>query len=285
MSVHLVAMYPSFLNAEQQEQFERKGYVIFPSLLNANEVDALASLFAKHQNEYNGFFATTHFSKDVAYKKLVHDTITQVVFPKAAPHLNNFTSLFANFMIKNPDSENAMDLHADWCYVDEAAYHTVSIWVPLIDVNEENGCLGIIEGSHKVTNTIRGPLIRQTHRVYEPRWIRKYGKLLPMKAGDAIFYNHALLHYSPPNKTNTVRPAINLSVAPAAAPVIHYCIPEGTNEIEVYRVPNTDFFIHYNHFQKPETNTLTKTLPSSTVQYMDERMKWFGLKRLLNRLG
>jgi hypothetical protein len=269
-------MFSVFSDRLLQNQFEQKGYILFSSLLSASEIDTLNTLFAKFQNECNGSFHTSHFSTDEIYKRQVHDTITHLVFPKAAPYLNNFLPLFGNFMIKNSDPENFMPLHADWTYVDEPQFCSVAIWVPLVDVDAENGCLGIIEGSHKVTNAIRGPLLQQSSLKRDKDWEKRFGKLIPMKAGDAIIYNHSLLHYSPPNKTKMARPALNLSIVPDTAPWVHYCKPEGTDEIELYSVPDSSFYIRYNNFQRPETGTLIKTLPNNVIQFIDERMENYG---------
>jgi hypothetical protein len=278
-------MSPVFHDSLLQKDFEQKGYVLIPSLLHGQDIDKLLALFTKFPAEYSGPFHTSHFSTNTEYKKQVHDLITDTVFPLAAPYFNNFLPLFGNFMIKNPDPGAAMDLHADWTYVDEFKYRSLAIWVPLVDVDAENGCFGVIEGSHKITNTIRGPLIRQSTRDHESEWEKRYGKLLPMKAGDAIFYDHALLHYSPANKTDKTRPALNLSLAPAsAAPWLHYCQPEGINEIDVYKVPHPDFFIHYTHFHRPETGEIIGKIPLSNIEYIDDRMNSFWRRNLLNKI-
>lgn len=277
-------MYSVFKDPSLQKKFDLKGYILVSSLLSKTDIDSLTELFLKFRSEYSGSFHTSHFSTDTLYKKTVNDTISSIVFPKAEPYLNNYQSLFGNFMIKNPDPTFSLDMHADWTYVDEEKFQSIAIWVPLIDVDADNGCLGIIEGSHKVTNNIRGPLIRQSSREQEGDWEKRYGKLLPMKAGDAIIYSHALLHYSHSNKTDRIRPAINLSLAPVEAPIIHYCFPEGATEIELYNVPDTEFYIRYDHFQRPQTNTLFKTLPADSVPYMDKRMKSFWKKRVFDQI-
>jgi hypothetical protein len=266
-------MFLVFKDPLLQKQFERKGYVHLSSLLGAVEIETLSTLFKKFQSEYNGAFHTSHFSTDITYKQQVHDAIARVVFPKAAPYLNNFLPAFGNFMVKNPDHERFMPLHADWAYVDEDLFCSVSIWVPLTDVSAHNGCLGVIEGSHKLTNRIRGPLIHQSSYKHDKDWVSRLGKLIPMKAGDAIIYNHSLMHYSPPNKSNIPRPALNLSVVPQNVPLLHYCKPEGATEIEVYEVEDSNFYIRYNNFQRPQMGKLIKTLPDSIVGLIDERME------------
>lgn len=277
-------MNPVFYNTSLQKHFHKKGYVLLPSLLNASEISSLHTIFSKFQNQYIGSFHTTHFSNDILYKQQVHDAISTLVFPKAAPYLNHFTPLFGNFMVKNPDPSTSMDLHADWTYVDETKSCSAAIWIPLVDVAAENGCLGVIEGSHKVTNIIRGPLIRQSSRQNDKVWAKRYGKLISMKAGDAIIYDHRLLHYSPPNKTLEPRPALNLSVVPEAVSWLHYCMPEGTNEIEIYSVSDSSFFIHYNNYQSPQNGMPIKRIPKETVKYIDSKMEKFWKNQILSKI-
>ncbi len=273
-----------FRDSSLQKKFATYGYVIVPDLLNKEEIQRLTDLFSASAKQFTESFHTTHFSNNVNYKQQVHDSICSVAFPKAAPYLNNFIPLFGNFMIKNPDPNVAMDLHADWAYVDEREYTSAAIWIPLVDTNVENGCFGLIEGSHKITNDIRGPLIQQSSRNRDLVWEKKHGKHIPLKAGDAIIYNHRLLHFSPPNKSKLPRPAFNLTVVPKDVPLVHYCMPEGTDEILVYEVRDSEFYIRYNHFQKPETGILATTLPKSTIKFIDPLMENFRALQFKNRI-
>ncbi len=268
-----------FKNHNYQKSFLKNGFVIIPNLLDADDIKTLLSTFEKYTDEYATSFHTSHFSKNVAYKIEAHQTISQIVFNNAEDFLENYKPLFGNFMIKTPDPNTSLDIHTDWTYVNEELYTSLAIWAPLVDTFPENGCLGIVEGSHKITNKIRGPLIRESSRDKNDLWANKYGRLLPMKAGDAIFYHHGLLHFSPPNRTNWIRPAINLTLVPKEAECIHYCIPEGAKQIEMYSVENPDFYLYYNHFQRPESNSLIKSLPVETVEYIDPQMKDYNIKK------
>ena len=272
-----------FRDKKMQKVFKRKGFVTLPGLLNAEDVQNLYAVFKKYSSEYDAPFHTTHFSTNVNYKQEAHAAISEVVFSRVEKWMNNYKPLFGNFMVKLPNPKVSLDIHTDWTYVDESRYSSVAIWVPLVDVTIENGCFGVVEGSHKVTNTIRGPLIRESSRNFNALWANKYGELLTMKAGDAILYHHGLLHFSPPNTTEVVRPAINLTIVPVSAPCLHYCMPDGTTQIQQYSVEDTSFYMHYNHFQTPQTNTLVRQLPVSNVQYIDAKMKHYQYRKWLNR--
>jgi hypothetical protein len=272
-------MHPTFHNKALQTEFLKNGFVIIPSLLNILDIRKLLNVFVQYQQEYSSSFHASHFSSNIAYKKAAHHAIASIVFEKAEPYLCDYVPLFGNFMVKGPNTNTSLETHTDWTYLDEGQYNSVAIWLPLIDVNLENGCLGIIKSSHRITNSIRGPRIEESSRKKNEYWAKKYGTLLNMKAGDAVFYHHGLLHFSPSNKTNEIRPAINLTVVPEEAECLHYCIPEGASEIELYAVDGPDFYLNYNNFQRPETNSLINKIPPHFVKFLDERMKNFAIKR------
>jgi ectoine hydroxylase-related dioxygenase (phytanoyl-CoA dioxygenase family) len=270
-----------FASTELNFDFQRKGYIVIRELLNKEEIQQLLLTYENFKQEALSPFHTTHFSTNKHYKKVSHEVISKTVFSKASKYLNEYRPLFGNFMIKNPDPNVSLDIHSDWTYVDEDRFQSLAIWIPLVDTNENNGTFGLVEQSHKVTNKIRGPLIIESSRNKNEYWAKKYGTLLNMKAGDAVLYHHGLLHFSPPNKTNQTRPAINLTVVPKEAYCIHYCIPEGASEIEMYAVEGTDFYLNYTHFQRPDHRLPAKFYPKSIIHPIDKKMNWFGIKKYL----
>lgn len=71
---------------------------------------------------------------------------------------------------------------------------------------------------------------------------------------------------------------------PQGVNYMHYCLPEGATAIEQYSVPNSDFYINYNHFERPPSPTLVKTIPIGEIKFIDPKMKNFRLKRLIRNL-
>jgi hypothetical protein len=276
-----------FHDARLQQQIARQGYITHP-LLDSEGLAALSALVSKYMAQYGGDFHTSHFSTDQTYKREVHETITAVVFPQVAALLDRYIPIFGNLMIKPADSGYAMPLHADWTYVDESRYRSLAVWMPLVDTTIDNGRLGVIAGSHRITGQVRGPRIIQSSFRRDDDWARQAGTLLPIRAGEAVIYDHALLHFSPPNRSGLLRPAINLSLVPADAEVMHYCIPEGADSIERYDVSGPEFYLRYDNFQRPETGTPVEKIPISSIELIDERMEAFikkpsFLKSILER--
>jgi ectoine hydroxylase-related dioxygenase (phytanoyl-CoA dioxygenase family) len=271
---------PLFIDTKLEEAFSRYGYVILPNLLDRNDINVLTDTYQSFSSHISQPFHTSHFSNDVIYKRTIQSAIFDVVFPKIKNQLCDYSPVFANFMVKNPTGDNFLQLHADWAYTEEKEYRTASIWIPLVDVNKQNGCLGVIEGSHAFMNKVRGPGIQQNNFNRDKIWVKKYGKLLPVNAGDAIVFDHALLHYSLANETNSARPALNMSVVPRQAALLHYCIPDDTNEIEKYSVDNLDFFLLYENWKRPQLGQPVAYLQKSVVPFIDERMENYGRTNL-----
>lgn len=263
-----------FKDEKLNAHFNKYGYAVAP-VLSASEVEALKVFYLNNPNPFKAEFHTTHFSTDKNYKQSVHDAIIGATQRGVHALLNNYVPAFGNYMVKEAGGNNPMPLHADWAYVDESAHTSVAIWIPLVDTTIENGCLGVIPFSQHLSWHIRGPRILQWTPPYNEQLVNGAGKLIPVKAGTGIIYNHRLIHYSPPNNSGQVRPAINLSLVPQGVQVLHYTVPEGKEGIHCYEVDNFDFFIHYDNFQVPERGRLREVISLDSVPLINNRVEAF----------
>lgn len=272
--MNALSLYAVFADAKLNKAFHEFGYVVTP-LLSAVAVEELKNFYANNPNPFGGSFHTTHFATDKAYKKKVHDAIVAAVAPFAQTLLPNYVPVFGNYMVKEAGGNNPMPLHADWTYVDESQYLSLAIWVPLVDTTISNGAFGVIPFSQHLSYHIRGPRIVQWQPPCNELLIQKMGKLLTVKAGEAVVYNHRMLHYSAPNNSAGVRPAINLSMVPSNVPVLHYSIPERKDNILRFEVNNPDFFIQYDNFQFPEKSSEVKMLDMKNVPQLNDKAEKF----------
>lgn len=254
--------------------FNKQGYVVMEEFLKPAEVTTLLEYYIQNPNPAAAPFHTTHFAENKAYKQGVNDFITAVLKPGVDQHLANYIPVFGNYMIKEAGGNNPMPLHADWTYVNEEKNASVAIWIPLVDTSEENGCIGVIPFSQHLSHSIRGPRILQWEFPANEQVINALGKLIPMKAGQALIYNHRLLHYSPPNNSDKLRPAINLSLVPPGEPLIHYTVPLDEEKVHLYSVNSPSFYIHYDNFKKPELGT-EPVIMEGKVEMLNERLNAF----------
>ena len=117
--------------------------------------------------------------------------------------------------LKLPRHEGAVfPWHQDSQYYGQATQHlhVVSLWIPLVDVAEDNGCLYVIPGSHK-WNLLKG----QVH-TWEEMEQRGQPVALPMRPGDILLFSNLTFHASKLNSSNSVRWSVDLRyVAPSQA--------------------------------------------------------------------
>lgn len=101
-------------------------------------------------------------------------------------------------------------------YCDSALVLTV--WLPLVDANEENGCLWALPGAH------HGPVVRHaTHPVaylYIPEDALPEGSpvCLPVRKGGILLLTNRTPHVSYENRSNIVRWSMDLRYQSAALP-------------------------------------------------------------------
>ncbi len=98
------------------------------------------------------------------------------------------------------------EAHQDHPYWPIAERDTLTAWVPLVDVDEENGMMGYLPGSHRgeahFIDIFRTPgdgkRLEAAFADTQPVWS-------PCKAGDVIFHHGYTAHLAKPNRSNATR--------------------------------------------------------------------------------
>ncbi len=270
-----------FKNITLEKEFNEKGYIKVP-FLNANEIEFLKAKFFETIEESGGpktsgnvdyesnkdiSYDFTFIDKNTDYKQKVFDIITAKFQAKADEYLNDYTPIIANY-IRKKEGGGEVPMHQNWAFVDEEKYTSVSIWVPLLDSNEENGTLQMVDGSHKRFGKYRGPMVPWELRNLTKEIIA--GHLTPMnvKAGEGVILDDSIVHYSNINKTPGLRLAIQLIMIPKESISLHYHLDrdKDPNKITVLET-NVDFYTHFHPWLKPKGMKEIKTLPYHEQNY------------------
>jgi ectoine hydroxylase-related dioxygenase (phytanoyl-CoA dioxygenase family) len=116
----------------------------------------------------------------------------------------------------------AVPWHQDKSYWPGAnANPVITVWIPLVDSTEENGCLHLIPGTHKMrvlefhSEQITGTGYLEIDDEHVADAKRRAPVLsLPVTAGTAILFNDRLMHMSTPNNSDHVRWSVDLRYQP-----------------------------------------------------------------------
>jgi ectoine hydroxylase-related dioxygenase (phytanoyl-CoA dioxygenase family) len=196
-----------FRNESHQEQFERDGYIILP-FYNAEEIAQLKQLYQDIQpKEYEGFFPST-FSSDKDYRAKADVEIRRYCERSVAELLQDVKVICGCFIVKKSLPESAMCVHQDMTLVDESIYTGINIWVPLIDLNDTNGTLEVLPGSHRIFPTYRGSTIPGIYDDCNEE-VKKYLVKIYPKAGEAVFFDQSIIHFSRANESGQERVVTN----------------------------------------------------------------------------
>ena len=113
-----------------------------------------------------------------------------------------------NALIKEPGTREVAPWHQDAIFTTMDAHHILqlTVWLPLCDATEENGCLQVSPGVHE-------------ERVVYWRGIeRKDSVSVPMNKGDVIFIHKLCPHGSGPNQTDGIRWSMDIRYQKSGGP-------------------------------------------------------------------
>lgn len=228
-------------NSVLDERLATEGYVVIPFLGSPEVEDLKAFFYAHHPETIPGFYATAH-SPDIAFRQKMNEKI-KAVFEQAIENtFSHCEALGGSFVVKTKTQEERLHPHQDWNIVDETKYRSFNIWVPLVDLSEENGAIRVLPKSHLWGFNHRGPNIPDSRSSELDQYWEDMQTLL-MKAGEALIYDHRLYHASYANRTDEYRLATVFGIKPKAAEMFYYFGNNG--DIEVYK-SSVKFFMEGN---------------------------------------
>ncbi|MFT6243366.1 MAG: ectoine hydroxylase-related dioxygenase (phytanoyl-CoA dioxygenase family) [Crocinitomicaceae bacterium] len=266
-----------FHEVEFSQRLEDDGFATF-DLLRDFDIEALTTIFNDHHSSNpEGFYATTHLD-DKEKRKSLSDQAMSILSCRIESHFENIELLGGAFISKAPGQKGVLPLHQDWNLLDEKHARSYNLWIPLVDVNEENGAMRMLVGSHAKQETFRGPNFPP---VLYPisKEVDQYMVSLNMKRGEAVLYDHALWHSSPKNQTDELRLAFVLGVIPKGADLKYYQQNEDTVE-EYASHPN--FFFENDRDSGPKGLTLLRSFnhPNSFLSKEEFEEVYLGQKKV-----
>lgn len=225
-----------------------EGYVVMPFLSQA-EVHALADYYyASHPRQLDGMYATAHVP-DISLRMRMNDFIKKVFARAIAETFVNCNPLGGSFIAKGKGQKGTLEPHQDWNIVDEEHYRSFNIWVPLVDLTNDNGPIMIIPRSHAWLKNYRSANIHSAFsKVNDAIW--KMLQPLLLKAGEALIYDHRLVHASGVNNSDEIRLAAVYGIIPEGARMFYYHQADD-HTVEVFE-SNPEFFLYGNIFEGPK---------------------------------
>ncbi len=143
-----------------------------------------------------------------------HPAIADALKPQLGPHIS-FNGSY-HLRISLPHSTvSPVPLHQDSQYYGKTSQHAhiVTVWIPLVDVDEGNGCLYVIPGSNRWELIGSARDDNNKMRSFEDVEARGTPIPVPMTVGDILLFSNMTFHGSKVNRSDAVRWSIDIRYA------------------------------------------------------------------------
>ena len=236
-----------FKSDEYQNTFDRQGFIALP-FIDRGEVKHLNEVFDRlHPDLNQGGFYSGSYSHDLNYKQEASRAIVETFSRAYEKYFTDYQPFGGAFLFKVPSEESDLAIHQDWTIVDEEENLALNCWVPLQDINEQNGALHIVPGSHyDKYHSLRSPTLPFFFSGNDKDAVKA---AIPMyvRAGTAVILNQSVIHGSVANRSSAIRKAITAGVKSKGAQMyFHYKIP-GEDKLEVFKMDDS-FLISFKNF-------------------------------------
>lgn len=237
-----------FKTKEQDVFFQKNGYLVL-DFYSTKQIDELINQFQEiNPNLENDYFSTIDSSIEIKYK--INLLLKSFFEPFIESTFLERKYIFGAFTIKKSGDLSVKPSHQDWSFVDENKSQGIGLWCPLIDVNEKNGALGVLPGSHKYFFNIRGTGTRTEYETVSQFMESKVFKFLKMKKGQVLIFDNRIIHFSKPNLTTNKRIVAGCATANTNTQLFHFVAKENGLVIQK-RIVSPNFFIEQD-FSKIE---------------------------------
>ena len=253
------------------------------NLFSEEEISFFRKIYQENRFKHLTHKKILHSTADTANYDLilkVYQAVSPIIIEKLNKVFKEYDILTSGYLTKLPGDKSATGYHQDPTLVDEEIAETGNLWIPLQNVTAANGQLIVVPGSHRLVKNLRAtPNCPLYYNAYKDR-LGKYSVPIPLKIGQAVFFNHRLIHGSTNNMTETERVAlVTAAKSSRSLPWDFYFIDEqkSKNLLEHYHL-TFDSFAKLIKDQRPVEAEYVDTI---SCQF--EQMPWKDFVKFMHK--
>jgi hypothetical protein len=209
-----------FKEPQREREYVEKGFTVL-TMRDAGPVQALQNIFCNNCGSPNSDGLYYSLMGDAETNRRIKSQIASVMRPVLDQWFEDYTSATESFLMKGKKDVRELELHQDWCYVDEDHYSSVTLWVPLQDVHNVNGCMFFLPGSHKVFRGFRSGSY-PTARISGMGRLADHVEAVPLRIGQAVAFHPGVFHGSFPNQSGRMRRVMGAMILAKGASMCYY---------------------------------------------------------------
>ncbi|MEY2422426.1 MAG: hypothetical protein QOI95_2493 [Acidimicrobiaceae bacterium] len=233
----------TFRDQAHDATFAERGFVTMP-LLDEQQLARLIAAWEANRHSEEAGYRVTLAEGERAVRQSASDAVVAVIDEPVRAVLADHRVALATFVVKGATGDSRVQPHTDPTLVDEPRVRSVAVWITTVDTSLENGALWVLDGSHRMTPAFR-PATGFPQRELSDELVATHPQRqipLPLPAGHAVFFDHALVHWSGPNESGRTRVAVAAVAAPARERLL-CCVHTPRGHDERWAVPD-DYILH-----------------------------------------
>jgi ectoine hydroxylase-related dioxygenase (phytanoyl-CoA dioxygenase family) len=230
------------LNASERQTYDDLGFVVVPDVMPADELERIdreidrllgqlaaerrargeALGGASHPGEDTGSVGQLGLRSPVCRQFAEDPRVLSLIEDIVQPGIGIFS---VKMIAKQPFSDMPCHWHQDDAYFlkSSGSNTRMSVWVPLQDAHERNGCLYVVPESHKWGlqghhKKDYGQCRIALNEAENQEILDKKAVAVPVSAGSAVLFSALTWHGSKGNQTETVRRAFITTYQEATVP-------------------------------------------------------------------
>ena len=145
-----------FKDTASQHDFDQDGYAVLPAVLDSRQVAAVRELYhgtVTDKIEDQMYFSVAHAKKEAAI--LVDREIRAILNEPVERRFQDPITSCYQFIVKAPSGKHVLPPHQDLTAVMEPEERAAMVWIPMVDVDENSGAVGLVRGSHRFFDDVR----------------------------------------------------------------------------------------------------------------------------------
>ena len=230
-----------FADEAQQTRFERDGFIVVP-LMSPEEAagyrEQLSAIRGDDAFEPNspGADSAYHVSlmdPDLAYRRRARELAQTVLAGRVGGLLRDYRFLTGGVLIKPPGAAE-IEIHRDWTMTPTREEVALNCWCALIDIDEGNGGMALLPGSHALVPNIEAPGVAPFFSAYGHR-LKAHSVNIALNAGEAVVFDYRALHWSTANRSPELRAAVSAAFIPLGSRAVLF-LPEGADGARQFRM-------------------------------------------------
>ncbi|WP_116201819.1 phytanoyl-CoA dioxygenase family protein [Amycolatopsis circi] len=264
---------PLLADPAHQRDYDRDGYLVSGSTLPEAALAGLDSFYAAHAERYASprYASTLAFGGDHDHRSAADAVFRHATRDAAAGLLVDCLQYYGGLGVKTPSGDTTtLELHQDLTMVPyDRPRCGITLWSPLCDVAEDNGCLYVVPGSHRINRQPRAAGMPFAYQGSADRIRRGHIVPLPVRRGQIVLMDQALIHSSGPNNSPRVRVAAMGMLRPAEVGLVYYHLVRGADGpvLRRYAVPD-DFYLRQRLGAPPRAGILVHEVPPRVTPHV-----------------